>query len=554
VRALLRLVLSRLLQGALLLLALSFVLFALLAHLPGDPFDALVAADPTVSAAEVARQKQLRGLDRPFFVQWWRWLVGHEVPVSVPPDVEAPALVGRLGVDREGMKAPAFVVDVARPTPPPGTRLSPIAPLVEDGERWRATLHEPGASRVFARVTGVDDRFGGQEGLWSMPVLVAPALVDGADDLRPADELRAAAIAVRAPSPIARVSIPRLIGQHVAADDGDVYIVDGTPLSGRFRCGAICFFSGDRDALGWSWASKRPVSELLLGPDDPACGDGTRDPGEGCDDGNGATGDGCDAFCVVEGASVVDRLDVAVAGALVTMGRIGNTLWLTVPALLLSLATALFAGTWAGLRGGRVDAVVRLGASLASSAPTFVVALVLIAVVAVRWRLLPTGGLSTPGIHEQGAVAVVLDRVRHAALPTAVLWLAWSGRFTRAVHAAVVSVATADFVVAARARGLSARAVVLRHVLPHAVLPLLSLVGLSLPALAGGALLTETLFAWPGLGRLQFDSLGNGDAYVAVVVLLVHAALVVIGSLLADVGAWVLDPRLRRRGSSAEHA
>ena len=162
-------------QGALLLLALSFVLFALLAHLPGDPVDALVAADPTVSAAELARQRSLRGLDQPFYVQWGRWLVGRHEPVSTPPDVEAPAFVGRLVTGADPRLAPALVVDVKAPRPPPGTRLQPIAPLADEGRRWRAVLHEPGATRVFARVTGVDDRFAGQEGLWSMPVFVAPA-------------------------------------------------------------------------------------------------------------------------------------------------------------------------------------------------------------------------------------------------------------------------------------------------------------------------------------------------------------------------------------------
>lgn len=544
---------SRLLQGVLLLLALSFVLFALLAHLPGDPTDVLVAADPSVSAAEVARQKHLRGLDQPFFVQWWRWLVGHEQPASTPPDVEAPAIVGRLHDSADPRLAPSFVVDVPVPTAPPGTRLSPIPPLVEQAGRWRAVLHEAGATRLFARVEGQDDRFGGQEGLWSLPVFVAPAPVVDDDDSEQARDvvaLRAAAVAARALAPIARVPIPRLTGQHVAADDGDVYVVDGTPLAGRFRCGAICFFTGDRAALGWSWATKRPVAELLFGPDDAVCGDGTVDPGEACDDGNVKEGDRCDARCMPPGASVADRVDVATAGALVTSGRVGNTLWLTAPALLLALLAALAFGTWAGLRGGRVDVVVRAVSSLLSSAPTFVTALLLIAVVAVRWRLLPTGGLFTPGIHEQGAFAVVVDRLRHAALPVAVLFLAWAGRFTRAVQAAVTSVASADFVVAARARGLSPRAVVVRHVFPHAALPLVSLVGSSLPVLAGGALLTETLFSWPGLGRLQYDSLVQGDAYVAVVVLLVHAALVVFGSLVADVGAWLLDPRLRRPPSS----
>jgi peptide/nickel transport system permease protein len=546
VRALLRLVLSRLLQGAALLLALSLALFALLEALPGDPTDAVVAADPTVGAAELDRQRALRGLDQPVVVRWARWLVGQRVPVTPPPDVLAPAVAGRLAPDPEPRRAPVFVVELPAPLPPPGTHLDPIPPLHAVGDRWRAELHLAGATRVFARVAGVDDRFAGQEGLWSMPVYVAPLVEAPATGALDDDATRrAAAVAVRPLGPIARVSIPRFSGQRVAADDGDVYFVDGAPLDTRFRCGALCFLVGDRDALGWSWSHRLPVAALLLGPEDPVCGDGHHDPGEGCDDGNGAAGDGCDATCMPDGATLAARVDVAVAGALVSMGRVGNTLWLTVPALSFALVAALLLGAWAARRGGRIDVVVRSAAAALGSAPTYVVALALLAVVAVGWRLLPTGGLFSPGIHEQGALATLVDRLRHALLPTVVLAAVWTGRFVRPVHAAVATVQDADFVVAARARGLSPARVFARHVLPHAAIPLVTLVGLSLPSLVGGALLTETLFAWPGMGRLQYDSLVQADAWVAVVVLLAHAALVVAGSLGADVVVWLLDPRLR---------
>ncbi len=546
-RALLRLVFFRLLQGASLLVVLSLVLFGLLAYLPGDPIDALVAADPTVSAAERARQRTLRGLDQPFAVQWWRWLVGYNTPVTPPENVEAAAVVGRLGPDPDPRRAPVFVVDVAPPPAPPGTRLVPIAPLFEEAGRWRAALHEPGAMRLHARIVGIDERFAGQEGLWSLPVYVAPA-----EERREADagvvdvvDLRTAAVAVRPLGAIARVSIPRFAGQRVVADDGDVYLVDGTPIATRFSCGAICFLAGDRTALGWSWATRRPVAELLLGPKDPVCGDGHHDAGEGCDDGNTVAGDGCGGTCFADDATWRDRIDVFVAGSLVTMGRVGNTLWLTVPALVFALAASLLLGSLAAVRRGGLDVAIRAVAALSASAPTYVVALVFVAVLAVQGRLVPTGGLFTPGIHEAGALATLGDRVWHALLPTTVLALVWTGRFVRPVHAAVRAVIDADFVVAARARGWSTTGVFLHHVLPHAAVPLVTLAGLSLPALVGGALLTETVFAWPGMGRLQYDSLVQGDAYVAVVVLLVHAAFVVVGSLAADIAVWCLDPRLR---------
>jgi peptide/nickel transport system permease protein len=92
-------------------------------------------------------------------------------------------------------------------------------------------------------------------------------------------------------------------------------------------------------------------------------------------------------------------------------------------------------------------------------------------------------------------------------------------------------------------KGASTSRIVWRHILPNAAVPLFTLVGLSLPALFGGALLTETVFAWPGLGRLQYDAILQNDSYVAVVVFLLSAAMVLLGSLLADVLVALVDPR-----------
>jgi peptide/nickel transport system permease protein len=163
--------------------------------------------------------------------------------------------------------------------------------------------------------------------------------------------------------------------------------------------------------------------------------------------------------------------------------------------------------------------------------------------------VLPSGGVFSPGIHEQGAVAVVVDRLRHALLPVMVLTLFWSGRFVRQVRSAVIAAAAGDFVRTARMKGADELRVIVRHILPNAAVPLVTLVGLSLPSLFGGALLTETVFAWPGIGRLQYDAILQNDSYVAVIVFLISAALVLGGSLLADVAVALIDPRTTRRTS-----
>lgn len=559
------------------MLALSFVLFSLLSSLPGDPVDLLVASNPELRPEDVARLKKLRGLDQPVPTRWWRWLVGHHEAIPAPaPRTLPPVFLEASAVD-DGLDTPARPTPVRVPLPvdalPAGATLEAVPPAALDADAITALL-PPGAHRL---VVIVGDGHG-QQAPWSVDVFVAPpaaerpappppdaaAIVDDSDpqlagsteqarpEPRSNREVERDARAVAAlPPPIGRRDDDTAAaGQRVVArGDGAIEVVVGPPLvdRDRFVCGVLCVFVGDVDGLGWSWATKRPVAELLFGRA-PVCGDFIKDPGEGCDDGNVVDGDGCDAGCAVEGASLFERADVAVAGALVDMGRIGHTLVLTVPSLGLSMLLSLLLGTLAGLRGGRLDVVVRGGAAVVSAMPAFFVGLLLVTAFAEWLRVLPSGGVFSPGIHEQGALAVVVDRLRHAALPVTVLTLFWSGRFVRQVRSAVIAAAAGDFARTARMKGASEARVVVRHILPNAAVPLVTLVGLSLPSLFGGALLTETVFAWPGIGRLQYDAILQNDSYVAVVVFLISAGLVLLGSLCADVAVALIDPRTTRRG------
>lgn len=535
-RALLRLLLSRLLQGAALLLALSFLLFGVMAHLPGDPVDLLVASNPALSPSDVQRLKKLRGLDQPFPVRWWRWLYGHHAAKAPPPPVELPAVVGVLPAPRP------FVVDVALP-PHDGLALSAFAPAVvvdkDDGAHITALLPEAGAVLLLIRATDTSGVAGGQDALWTLPVYVAPPAPavlhpittgeeggeEGGDDdaaahASPENELdprtgpalRAAAVAKRALDAVpGTVDVVGSVGVHVVDRGGVVVVEDGDPVvdEDAFEGGVVF------GELGWSWATKRPVKELLFGAADEA------------------------------------GVDVDLATRLASMGRIENTLVLTLPSLLLSMLFALALGSWAAARKDRVvDVVVRGFAAVCGSVPAFFVALVFITLFAEELRWFPSGGLQTPGIQRDGVAAVVVDRVQHLALPLSVLVIFWSGRFVRQVRSAVLSSLSAEFVRTARSRGLSSSSTFLRHVLPNAALPLITLVGLSLPTLFGGALLTETVFAWPGLGRLQYDAILQNDSYVAVVVFLGSAAVVLCGSLFADLAVFALDPRLRRDDGS----
>jgi peptide/nickel transport system permease protein len=281
--------------------------------------------------------------------------------------------------------------------------------------------------------------------------------------------------------------------------------------------------------------------------DTPLCGNARREPGEGCDDGNQRDGDGCDDRCFLEGSTRAERLEIRLAGWLVSMGRIGHTLVRPVPALAVALIASLVLGTLAGWRGGRLDRLVTSGAAIISATPAFLLAVVLIAVFAERLQILPSGGLLSPGVHEQGVMAVVVDRARHALMPVTVLAVVWSGRLIQQVRGTVAAGVAGDFVRTARRKGASEWRVGVHHVVPNAAVPLVTIVGLSLPSLFGGALITETVFAWPGLGRLLFDAIMQNDSYVAVVITWITAALVLAASLGADVAVALLDPRARSR-------
>ncbi len=534
------------------LCGLSGALFVVLSSLPGDPVELLITSNPALSADDIARERRLRGLDQPLPTQWWRWLVGTPAAHLPPPTKTLPAQVVEAVArtapdDDDDGDGDAFATLVTIPLDdiPAGLSLTALAPafLVPGG--FRASLM-PGATRLIVVVK--DER--GQESPWSVDVFVAPPR-DDLTEPRPPESLERDA---RAVSPL-QAPIPRIVddeapaGQHVVIGaDSVVRVVNGPPLldQERFVCGAICALAFNLDGLGWSWAQKRPVAELLVG-EQAQCGNARREPGEACDDGNDEGGDGCDHACFVEGMTFFARLDTRLAGWLVSMGRIGNTLLLTVPALALALGASLLLGTLAGWRGGRLDRLVTSSAAFVSAIPAFCLALLLIAVCAERLQIVPSGGLFSPGIHEQGVAAVVVDRARHAFLPVTVLSLVWSGRLIQQVRGAVAAAVAGDFVRTARMKGASEWRVVVHHVVPHAAVPLVTVVGLSLPSLFGGALITETVFAWPGIGRLLYDAIMQNDLYVAMVIAWITAALVLAGSLCADVAVALLDPRAKAR-------
>ena len=173
------------------------------------------------------------------------------------------------------------------------------------------------------------------------------------------------------------------------------------------------------------------------------------------------------------------------------------------------------------------------------SFPSFWLGIMLILLFSEALHLLPPSGLSEYG-HEGDLGA----RLRHAALPTLTLGLIQMASFMRFTRSSLLEALRQDYVRTAQAKGVPARQVVWRHAFRNALIPVVTVVGLSLPALVGGAVLTETVFAWPGIGRLAVGAVFERDYPVIMGVNLLVATVVITANLLTDLAYCVIDPRI----------
>jgi len=219
--------------------------------------------------------------------------------------------------------------------------------------------------------------------------------------------------------------------------------------------------------------------------------------------------------------------------------RIVNTGLLLGLSLALSLAIAIPVGIYAALHPySKTDYAVNLACFAGISVPPFWLALLFIILFAVVLDWLPAGGMATVG---DGGF---LDRVEHLILPVVTLTIASVGDFTRYMRASMLQTLRQDFIRTARAKGLSMTRVVMRHAFRNALLPLVTIIALSFGRLFSGALITETMFAWQGMGKMIYDAILGNDYNLALVGLMFATALTLIGNLLADIGYVWLDPRV----------
>ena len=225
---------------------------------------------------------------------------------------------------------------------------------------------------------------------------------------------------------------------------------------------------------------------------------------------------------------------------------IGSHVGATLELMLSSTLLAVLLGTWVGVLGAvrrysLADYLATVGAMVGLSIPTFWFGLVVIYLFSVRLAWLPAGNIGTPG------AASFADALRHLILPCLVLTLVTVANWSRYMRAAMLEVINQDYIRTARAKGLSGRTVLFHHALRNALLPMITLAGLQVPMLLGGALVTETVFTWPGMGRLFLDSISYRDYPMVMGLLLFSAILVLLGNLLADLLYVVADPRISLR-------
>ena len=225
-----------------------------------------------------------------------------------------------------------------------------------------------------------------------------------------------------------------------------------------------------------------------------------------------------------------------------------NSLVLMGTALGISFALGMALGVLQAVRpGGVFDRASGAIALFFHSLPEFWLALVLLVVLAGSLHLFPVGGTETLFVAHDGIWSSLRDRLYHLALPVLTLVLVSAAAIARFQRAAMLDVLPDDFVRTAIAKGVPARRVLLRHVWRNALVPVIALGGLALPALVGGAVFVEQIFAWPGMGRLIVESIGSRDYPLLTGCVLVGGVFVVAGSLLADALTLAADPRQRPR-------
>jgi len=258
-----------------------------------------------------------------------------------------------------------------------------------------------------------------------------------------------------------------------------------------------------------------------------------------------------------EGAQLIDYLDKVAHGNLgfsfyfnepvlrLVFSRLPATMLLILTALVLAVLIGAGLGIVSARRPhGLLNQIVSVISIAGYAAPVFWTGLMLLVLFASIWPVLPVAGMDDPAYPSTG-LAHIADVAKHLVLPATTLAIVYVAQYSRFMRASMIEALQADYVRTARAKGLPERRVVLKHALRNALIPLVTIVGLQFGQIFAGAVLVETVFAWPGLGRLAFDSILRRDYPTLLGILLFSAILVIVANLITDVVYRVIDPRIR---------
>ncbi len=236
-------------------------------------------------------------------------------------------------------------------------------------------------------------------------------------------------------------------------------------------------------------------------------------------------------YSIVNHASVSEELAV----------RVTNTIMIVLPAFILALLLSIILGLYAGAKHGKlVDKLIDGFSLFGISIPPFWLALLAIYFLSFQLQIFPISGMYTPGVEENFA-----DLLHHMILPVAVLTLSIMPEQIRYIRSSTIGQLNEDYVMVQSAFGESKFNIMKKHVLRNVLLPVVTLFGMSLPMLVTGAVVTETVFAWPGVGQYFVTAIKGFDYPVIMAVLLLSSTLVIIGNLLADILYMVIDPRIK---------
>ncbi len=234
--------------------------------------------------------------------------------------------------------------------------------------------------------------------------------------------------------------------------------------------------------------------------------------------------------------------------------RLPITILINVLSMILILAVSIPLGVRAAVRQNSLfDQVTTVLVFVAYAAPAFWVALLLMLFFGIELNLLPISGIhSLMGYEQMSAWEKVLDWSKHLVLPVFVSAIGGLAGFSRYTRSSMLEVLRQDYITTARAKGLPERVVIYRHALRNALLPLITILGLSIPGLIGGSVIFESIFAIPGVGQLMWSAVMARDYPVLMGNLVIVAILTLLGNLLADIGYAAVDPRIRTGLQSEE--